>query len=306
MSNYQIKKIFNRILIIIIFCFISILSYSFEIKNNMVVDKFNNSIELKEYNRIVLIDPAGIEIVYMLGGEDKIVAIGKTAMSKIYPVEKTEKLPSVGNITKPSIEKILSYSPDLIILNTMSASIGDNLKELNLPFIVSEIENIDKIFESIKIYGEFTGKEKEAEKLYSSSKKTIENLKNKVAKEPLNLKGTILYITTPMMGFNNASLPGEIMNILGVTNIAGNLKGNKPIISQEILLQENPDFLAGAMSINSPEDIKNSNPAVPQTKAGKNNNFFIVDSSKILRGSPRLFEEMEHFYNELVEIKNKK
>lgn len=306
MSNYQIKKIFNRILIIIIFCFISILSYSFEIKNNMVVDKFNNSIELKEYNRIVLVDPAGIEIVYMLGGEDKIVAIGKTAMSKIYPVEKTEKLPSVGNITKPSIEKILSYSPDLIILNTMSASIGDNLKELNLPFIVSEIENIDKIFESIKIYGEFTGKEKEAEKLYSSSKKTIENLKNKVAKEPLNLKGTILYITTPMMGFNNASLPGEIMNILGVTNIAGNLKGNKPIISQEILLQENPDFLAGAMSINSPEDIKNSNPAVPQTKAGKNNNFFIVDSSKILRGSPRLFEEMEHFYNELVEIKNKK
>lgn len=306
MSNYQIKKIFNRILIIIIFCFISILSYSFEIKNNMVVDKFNNSIELKEYNRIVLVDPAGIEIVYMLGAEDKIVAIGKTAMSKIYPVEKTEKLPSVGNITKPSIEKILSYSPDLIILNTMSASIGDNLKELNLPFIVSEIENIDKIFESIKIYGEFTGKEKEAEKLYSSSKKTIENLKNKVAKEPLNLKGTILYITTPMMGFNNASLPGEIMNILGVTNIAGNLKGNKPIISQEILLQENPDFLAGAMSINSPEDIKNSNPAVSQTKAGKNNNFFIVDSSKILRGSPRLFEEMEHFYNELVEIKNKK
>lgn len=306
MSNYQIKKIFNRILIIIIFCFISILSYSFEIKNNMVVDKFNNSIELKEYNRIVLVDPAGIEIVYMLGAEDKIVAIGKTAMSKIYPVEKTEKLPSVGNITKPSIEKILSYSPDLVILNTMSASIGDNLKELNLPFIVSEIENIDKIFESIKIYGEFTGKEKEAEKLYSSSKKTIENLKNKVAKEPLNLKGAILYITTPMMGFNNASLPGEIMNILGVTNIAGNLKGNKPIISQEILLQENPDFLAGAMSINSPEDIKNSNPAVPQTKAGKNNNFFIVDSSKILRGSPRLFEEMEHFYNELVEIKNKK
>lgn len=306
MSNYQIKKIFNRILIIIIFCFISIFSYSFEIKNNMVVDKFNNSIELKEYNRMVLVDPAGIEIVYMLGAEDKIVAIGKTAMSKIYPVEKTEKLPSVGNITKPSIEKILSYSPDLVILNTMSASIGDNLKELNLPFIVSEIENIDKIFESIKIYGKFTGKEKEAEKLYSSSKKTIENLKNKVAKEPLNLKGTILYITTPMMGFNNASLPGEIMNILGVTNIAGNLKGNKPIISQEILLQENPDFLAGAMSINSPEDIKNSNPAVSQTKAGKNNNFFIVDSSKILRGSPRLFEEMEHFYNELVEIKNKK
>ena len=43
----------------------------------------------------------------MLGGESKITAIGKTAMSEIYPVEKTKNLANVGTITKPSIEKIL-------------------------------------------------------------------------------------------------------------------------------------------------------------------------------------------------------
>lgn len=40
----------------------------------------------------------------MLGGESKILAIGKTAMSEIYPVEK-QNLANVGTITKPSIEK---------------------------------------------------------------------------------------------------------------------------------------------------------------------------------------------------------
>lgn len=294
----NIKK---RFFLLLTFCFISIVSYSLEIKNGMVVDKYNNSVELKEYNRIVLADPAGIEILYMLGAEDKIAAIGKTFMSKIQPVEKTNKLPSVGNITKPSIEKILSFSPDLVILNTMSVSTGDSLKKLKIPFIISETEKIDDIFKNLEIYGEFTGKKAEA--IYKDSKKRVDTLKAKLEKEPLNLKGAILYVTTPMLAFNDESLPGEIMKFLGIKNIAGDLKGSRPIISQDLLIRENPDFLAGAMSIKFPDDLKKS--AVLKTTAGKKENLFIVDSSKILRGSPRLFEEMEKFYNELVIIKNK-
>lgn len=299
----NIKNIKKRFFLLLTFCFISIVSYSLEIKDGMVVDRYNNSVELKEYNRIVLADPAGIEILYMLGAEDKIVAIGKTLMSKIEPVEKIEKLASVGNITKPSIEKILSFSPDLVILNSMSISTGDSLKKLKIPFIISEAEKIDDIFKNIKIYGEFTGKKAEAEAIYQDSKKRVETLKAKLEKEPLNLKGAILYVTTPMLAFNDESLPGEIMRFLGVENIAGDLKGSRPIISQDLLIRENPDFLAGAMSIKSPDDLKKS--AVLKTTAGKKENLFIVDSSKILRGSPRLFEEMEKFYNELVIIKNK-
>ena len=296
----NIKK---RFFLLLTFCFISIVSYSLEIKDGMVVDKYNNSVELKEYNRIVLADPAGIEILYMLGAEDKIAAIGKTFMSKIQPVEKTNKLPSVGNITKPSIEKILSFSPDLVILNTMSVSTGDSLKKLKIPFIISETEKIDDIFKNLEIYGEFTGKKAEAEAIYQDGKKRVDTLKAKLEKEPLNLKGAILYVTTPMLAFNDESLPGEIMRFLGVKNIAGDLKGSRPIISQDLLIRENPDFLAGAMSIKSPDDLKKS--AILKTTAGKEENLFIVDSSKILRGSPRLFEEMEKFYNELVIIKNK-
>ena len=57
------------------------------------------------------------------------------------------------------------------------------------------------------------------------------------------------------------------------------------------------------MSIKSETDILNSSPAVKQTKAGEKNNLFIVDSSKILRGSPRIFEAVEEFYTELKNLK---
>lgn len=276
--------------------------YTMEIKDKKIIDNYGNSIEQREYRKIVVLDPAVVETFYMLGGESKITAIGKTAMSEIYPVEKTKNLANVGTITKPSIEKILSYTPDLVILNAMAASTGESLKELKIPFIINTAGNISDILLNIKIYGDITGKKAEAEKLYINSEEKLNNLKKKVKESPLNLKGAVLYTVSPMMGFNEKSLPGEILDILGVENIADNLIGDKPIISQEFLLKKNPDFLAGAMSIKSAKDIANSNPAVKETTAGKKGNFFIVDSSKILRGSPRIFEAVEEFYLELLKI----
>lgn len=276
--------------------------YSMEIKDKKIIDNYGNSIEQREYRKIVVLDPAVVETFYMLGGESKITAIGKTAMSEIYPVEKTKNLANVGTITKPSIEKILSYTTDLVILNAMAASTGESLKELKIPFIINTAGNISDILLNIKIYGDITGKKAEAEKLYINSEEKLNNLKKKVKESPLNLKGAVLYTVSPMMGFNEKSLPGEILDILGVENIADNLIGDKPIISQEFLLKKNPDFLAGAMSIKSAKDIANSNPAVKETTAGKKGNFFIVDSSKILRGSPRIFEAVEEFYLELLKI----
>ena len=276
--------------------------YSMEIKDKKIIDNYGNSIEQREYRKIVVLDPAVVETFYMLGGESKITAIGKTAMSEIYPGEKTNNLENVGTITKPSIEKILSYNPDLVILNAMAASTGESLKELKIPFIINTAGNISDILLNVKIYGDITGKKAEAEKLYINSEEKLNNLKKKVKESPLNLKGAVLYTVSPMMGFNEKSLPGEILDILGVENIADNLIGDKPIISQEFLLKKNPDFLAGAMSIKSAKDIANSNPAVKETTAGKKGNFFIVDSSKILRGSPRIFEAVEEFYLELLKI----
>lgn len=295
------KRVRKSIVLLFIFM-LGINIYSMEIKDKKIIDNYGNSIEQREYRKIVVLDPAVVETFYMLGGESKITAIGKTAMSEIYPVEKTKNLANVGTITKPSIEKILSYTPDLVILNAMAASTGESLKELKIPFIINTAGNISDILLNIKIYGDITGKKAEAEKLYINSEEKLNNLKKKVKESPLNLKGAVLYTVSPMMGFNEKSLPGEILDILGVENIADNLIGDKPIISQEFLLKKNPDFLAGAMSIKSAKDIANSNPAVKETTAGKKGNFFIVDSSKILRGSPRIFEAVEEFYLELLKI----
>lgn len=273
-----------------------------KIENNFIKDNYGNSIEIKEYNKLIVLDPAVVETIYLLNGEEKIVAIGKTAMSKIYPEEKTKDLESVGNISKPSLEKILSYTPDLVILNGMSTKTGETLKSLKIPYLINEAGNIQEILDNINAYGEILGKKEESKKLYEDSADKLDELKEKIKNKPLGLKGTVLYSVSPMMGFNSKTLPGEVLELLGVENITNSLTGERPIISQEFLLKENPDFLAGAMSIKSVDDIKNSNPAIKEIKAGQKNNIFIVDSNKILRGSPRIFELILEFYDELLKV----
>lgn len=276
--------------------------FALKIENNFVKDNYGNSIEIKEYNKLIVLDPAVVETIYLLNGEEKIVAIGKTAMSKIYPEEKTKDLESVGNISKPSLEKILSYTPDLVILNGMSTKTGETLKSLKIPYLINEAGNIQEILDNINAYGEILGKKEESKKLYEDSAAKLDELKGKIKNKPLGLKGTVLYSVSPMMGFNSKTLPGEVLELLGVENITNSLTGERPIISQEFLLKENPDFLAGAMSIKSVDDIKNSNPAIKEIKAGQKNNIFIVDSNKILRGSPRIFELILEFYDELLKV----
>ena len=273
-----------------------------KIENTFIKDNYGNSIEIKEYNKLIVLDPAVVETIYLLNGEEKIVAIGKTAMSKIYPEEKTKDLESVGNISKPSLEKILSYTPDLVILNGMSTKTGETLKSLKIPYLINEAGNIQEILDNINAYGEILGKKEESKKLYEDSAAKLDELKEKIKNKPLGLKGTVLYSVSPMMGFNSKTLPGEVLELLGVENITNSLTGERPIISQEFLLKENPDFLAGAMSIKSVDDIKNSNPAIKEIKAGQKNNIFIVDSNKILRGSPRIFELILEFYDELLKV----
>lgn len=291
-------------LIFFIILIVHNLSFSaLKIENNKLIDSYKNSIELKEYKRIVVLDPAVIETLYMLGTEDHIAAIGTVAKSKIYPEEKVKMLPNVGHITNTSVEKILSFSPDLVIVTAMSSKLGESLKPFKIPIITTEANNFNEILENIKIYGIITGEEKKAEKLYMDSSKKLEEIRSSILEKPLNLKGAVLYSTSPIMAFNSKSLPGQILELLGIKNLTDNLIGDKPIISPEFLLQENPDFLIGAMSISKKEDILNSNSVVKLTTAGKNQNVFIVDSTKILRGSPRIFDVIKEFYNEIKDMK---
>lgn len=286
----------KKFLLFIIFLISAVNIYSIKIENNMAVDSFGNSVPLKEYNKIITADPSAVEIFYLIGGEDKISAVAKTKINKIYPEEKTELLESVGSITRPSIEKIISLNPDLVILNPMGAvKTAELLKKYNIPYFIDRSVTFDEIFLKTKIYGIFTGQEKNAEKLIEDKKNKLLKIKNEI--EDKNLKGVILYSSSPLISFSKETIPSEIMEILKIKNIADSFPhGKKGIISPDVMLTENPDIIIGTMKIHSAEDIVKANEFLKYSKAYKNNNIYVFESEKILRATPRIADGIEEIY----------
>lgn len=279
------------------------LVYALKIENGFIIDSRGNKVEEKEYKKVLILDPAAVESFYLIGGEKNIVAIADTARNPIWPQEKTKTLPKAGTIMKPSIEQVLIYSPDLVILNSMSENFGESLKARKLNFIINEANSFEQILNNLEIYGIVTGQKENADKLVDNYNLKLKTIKEKIAEKPLNIKGGFLFSTSPMMVFSSNSLPGQIFDTLGIENIAKGLPGGRPILSPEFLLAENPDILVGSMAIKNKNDILNSNSVVKQTKAGQKGNIMIIESDKILRGTPRVIDALEELYQELSNVK---
>lgn len=278
-------------------------SFALSVKDGRIYDNFGNSVENKEYNRIIVLDPAVIETFYLLEAQDKIVAIANTNRTPIWPEDKTVLLPSVGTIVKPSLEKVVINQPDLVILNPMISGFADALKEKNITFFINQANGFEEILENVAIYGNIIGKSNEAQMLANEYSHKLEKIKKDSTKNNRNLKGLFIFSASPMMAFPEETLPGQIFKTLGVENIATGLPGSRPIISSEYLVTKNPDFIVGAMSIQNKDDILRSNPIVANTTAGKKNNLYVLDSHKILRSTPRIIDEIEYLNNMLENMK---
>ena len=295
----------KKLITFICFVFFTVSSFAIKVESNQILDDYGNKIETKEYKKIIVTDPGVIEILFKIGGEKSIVAIAKTSRSKIHPSDKVDKLVSIGNVSNLNLEKVVEYKPDLIVVSSMMLRNVEAIKKMGYKVIVSNASNLNGILDVISVTGIISGKKDEAEKLRKECSLKLEKIEKENNKNSSKLKGAILFSTSPMSAFSEDSIPGDVLKHLGVTNIAANVPGQRPILSPEYILKENPDFLAGAMSLDNPQQIIEASNVIPKIKAGKNKNIFILDSSVILRSSYRIFDEMEVLKEKLNKIENK-
>jgi iron complex transport system substrate-binding protein len=263
-----------------------------------VIDGAGNRALLTRYRRVILTSPGAVEVFYMIGAESAIAGI-TSGRDPIWPEDKTILLPSVGNTARPSLEAVVALNPDLIIGNAMNSGLMADLASRNYTVLIHNADSLADIFNSALILGRFAGKEEEARRLVEEKQAQLASLQAELRDRPLSLKGAFLYSVNPVSAFTSQSLAGEILDILGVENIAGSLNAAQPILSPEYILAEDPDFLFGAMSITKPEDILAADSVIMKTRAGREGNISIVPSSLFLRASPRIVESLLELYGEV-------
>lgn len=244
---------------------------------------------------IVVLNPACVEIFYMLGSQDYISGIAKTQSSEIWPKDKVALLPSVGTYIKPNLEKIVEINPDMVITSFHSTQISDDLKRFDINSTEMKMDKLSDIYENIQTIANWTNKQKEGEKLISDLKEKLNSLDlSKIQGK----KAVFFYMGTNLMSFGKETLVGDIFEFMKLNNIATNLTGKTPIVTSEFLLEQNPDFILFVGK--SVDDLIRQNPVLKHTKAYKNGKILSINSASLLRGTPRIVYEIEKLYKDLI------
>ena len=293
MENIKVKKLtkYSLFILVLLFAVFSCCKKEEEKSKANAETKVNEKSE-KKYDRIVVLDPAVVEMVYLLGGEDKLVGIAKLERSKIWPEEKTEKVESVGTFINPSLEKIIALKPDLVIESFHSSdAIDKSLTSNNIEIIKIQANSIEDIFKNFQKVAKILGKEKEAEKIIAEKRQKIEEIKKIDTTEK---KGLFILAPTPMRVFGKGTLPNDIMEMLNIKNIAAGMEGMSPTLTPEYIIKENPDIIL--TFVKDPQEIVKANPQIKDISAIKNNKFVVLETGQILRGSPRMIDYIADVY----------
>ena len=259
----------------------------------------DNQVQVKDktrYERIVSTSPAATEILFALGLEDEIVSVTTYCD---YPPAAKEK-PKIGGFSTYSCELIIHSTPDLIIASSiMTDNDIKRFENAGIKVVMLNPKNIDEILENIRLVGNLTGSEKEAEELIRSMKKRMDKVKDDAGK--LRKKPKVMYVlwSRPLTSAGKETFANDIIEIAGGENIYLDLNVQYLRVSLESVLEKNPDIIIASVGMGSGGNsnykaIMNDH-RLKNVNAAKNGRIYKIDDDLVSRSGPRIVDALEQF-----------
>lgn len=250
--------------------------------------------------RYISLAPSTTEILFALGLDDEIV--GVTSYCN-YPAKALTK-ERIGNFSRPNIEKLVYLKPDYIFCTTAEqAPVVTELKQLKLNFYVSDPQNFNELFNSIRDIARITHKDSQAEVLIKSIQNKIEEIKHqvKLIPEKNRPKVFIEIWSNPLTTAGYGSFLDELITLAGGINIAYDTKKAHSIFSAEEVIRRNPDcIILTYMDREKPRELMEKRLGWKNISALKNNRVYSdIDHDILLRSGPRIIEALKEIYERL-------
>lgn len=254
-------------------------------------DTYGRNVSLeKEPQRIVSLSPAITEIFYLIGGQDKLVAVSDFCD---YP-EEVKKLPKVGGMQNINMEALLATHPDVVLIGSIvSKKDVETIEKMNIPVIaIKEESSIEKMADVIEVVGRITNLEEASKKEAGHWHDRISKLKGEVHEDNATRRSAYYVV-----GFGDAgdftapksSHINDILKLAGYDNIGKELSSWN--VSREYLFQADPDII-----IIRKEDFQTFTHQHPYTmlSAVKEGHVYPIESGWIDVVSPRNLKAIEY------------
>ena len=256
-----------------------------------VKDDQDRRIVLKQpAKRILSLAPNITELLFTAGAGDKIIG---TVNHSDYP-EQAKQITRVGDSHNLDVELIVSLQPDLIIVwqSSISPVLLEKLHSLNYTIYISEPGNLEAIAETINEFGSLTGTGNVAE---NNSRKFLKKL-NRLKSENLNKKPVSVFYQiwhNPIYTINEKHIINEVIQLCGGENVFKDIPVLSPRISQEAVINTNPEIIIASGINESRPEWLDAWRAWPTLKAVQGDHLYSIPPDFIQRHSTRILNGMQ-------------
>jgi len=244
----------------------------------------------KEIKRIIALSPSSVELLYALGLGDKIVA---TVERADFP-KQALKIPRIGNYAGIQIEKLLALDPDLIVAWKSGNNSNDlrKIKSLGLNLVYSDPKNISAMFADLKMLGNLTGSQLQAELLVNQLDTRYQNIRRKYQFRP---KVKLFYQLwhDPLQTIGPKSSIGTLIDDCGGKNVFEKADAPYPTVSIESVLVKNPKVIIIPHHSGKESEKQEIWSKWPEISAVKNKRIFVLNGDLIHRFTPRTLDGLD-------------
>jgi iron complex transport system substrate-binding protein len=241
--------------------------------------------------RIVSLVPSATEIVFALGGEDRLA--GVTDYCDFPPAARAK--PRVGGMVDPSLETLVTLRPDLVIA-TSEGNRDETFQQLNrlgLPVFQVNASHLGEVMELIRRLAVLTGREAAAPALVDGLQSRIQAVRRAVAQRP---RPRVLYVVwpEPLIVPGRDALVTELIAIAGGDSISATHADAYPRFSVEAAVARAPEIIllarhgAGAGPVGREKWERLA--SLPAIRAGR---IHAVDGNFLHRYGPRVVDGLE-------------
>ena len=254
-----------------------------------VVDDAGHAVRLEHpARRIVALVPAVTETVIAVGAGGRLV--GRTDYDR---GEMVERLPSVGGGLDPSIEKLVSLHPDLVLGWETSGrpELRDRLTALGIPVFSIKTEDTTDVFRAVRNLGRLTGRTRAADSLAASLRGELEAVRASVAGAA---RPTVFYMAwnDPPLTAGPRTFVSQVIEVAGGRNVFADQAALWPTVSIEEIVRRQPEYVVvprGEQGAERVEAMKRA-PGWRELRALREGRGVMVPAEVVNQPGPRLGE----------------
>jgi len=247
-------------------------------------------------SRIVSLVPAATEMLFAIGAGPQVVGVGSYDM---YPPE-TAKLPKVGALLDPDVERILSLRPDLVLIFSTQTDLARQFGRAGIAVFEYHQAGLDDVMRTIRDLGSRTGHDVDARAVVARMDAGLESIRRAVAGRPR--PKTLLVFGRERLALRGIFASGgvgfmhDMLTVAGGDDVFADVQQQSVQASTETIIARRPDVIIEVRAADTPMahgavdaeirtwSILASVPAVRNKQV-----YFLIDDRLVIPG-PRIVD----------------